>query len=109
MAALHLARRNGPAGFARPVALKVIHPHLARDPDFVRMFLDEALLSARIRHPNVVHIEELGEQDGSYFLAMEYVDGCTLADLLAQLRGLGERLPTPVAIHIACAVLAGLH
>ncbi|MEM1418559.1 MAG: hypothetical protein AAGH15_26935, partial [Myxococcota bacterium] len=61
MAALYLARRRGAAGFSKPVAIKVVHPHLAREPRFVRMFLDEARLAARIDHPNVVRTDELLE------------------------------------------------
>ena len=109
MATLYLARRIGPAGFARPVALKVVHAHLGRDPQFVRMFLDEALLCARIRHPNVVHVEELGEYEGAYYLAMEYVDGASLEDLFDCLCALGERLPPQLAVSIACSLLEGLH
>ena len=62
MASLYLAKRVGAAGFARPVALKVIHPHLAENDEFSAMFVDEANISARIDHPNVVHVEELGQQ-----------------------------------------------
>src|SRR5258706_7157525 len=54
MATVHLGRLLGPVGFARTVAIKRLHPHLAKDPEFVAMFLDEARLAARIRHPNVV-------------------------------------------------------
>ncbi len=59
MADLYLAKREGPGGFARHVAIKVVHPRLARDRAFVDMFLDEARLAASISHPNVVHIEDL--------------------------------------------------
>ncbi len=109
MASLYLAHRTGPQGFARPVALKVIHPHLSQDAQFVRMFVDEALLCARIRHPNVVHVEELGQHAGAYYLAMEYVDGCSLADVLERLSRDGELMDPRVAVTIACAVLEGLH
>src|SRR5688500_13260345 len=85
MATLFLGRRVGPAGFARHVAIKVVHAHLASDPSFIEMFLDEARLAARIQHPNVVHTEELGEADGMYYLAMEYVHGCSLAQFLVRL------------------------
>ena len=61
MASLFLARRTGAAGFSRDVAIKVVHPDLANDAQFRQMFLDEALLSSRIHHPNVGHVEELGE------------------------------------------------
>jgi serine/threonine protein kinase len=109
MATLYLARRIGPAGFARQVALKVVHAHLSRDPQFVRMFVDEALLCARIRHPNVVHVEELGEYEGAYYLAMEYVEGASLEDLFDRLCALGERLPPRLSVSIACSLLEGLH
>jgi hypothetical protein len=109
MAALYLAQRTGPAGFARQVVLKVVHAHLGRDPHFVRMFVDEALLCARIRHPNVVHVEELGEHEGAYYLAMEYVDGSSLEDLLERLCAMGERLPPRLSVSIACSLLEGLH
>ena len=85
MATLYLGKRVGAAGFARPVAIKVIHPHLAEDPRFVQMFVDEATLSAKIDDPHVVHVEELGESNGTYFLVMEYVDGASLAELLRTL------------------------
>ena len=75
MATLYLARRRGAAGFARPVVIKVIHSHLDSDPNFVKMFVDEAKLCARIQHPNVVHVEELGQERGQYYLVMEYVHG----------------------------------
>jgi serine/threonine-protein kinase len=109
MATLFLARRVGPSGFARPVAIKVVHPHLAEVPEFVRMFLDEARLSACIQHPNVVHVEELGEAFGSYFLAMEYVHGDSLATLLSSLERVERRLPIECAVSIAAAAAAGLH
>jgi len=85
MADLHLAKREGPGGFARHVAIKVVHPRLARDRAFVDMFLDEARLAASISHPNVVHIEDLGQKDGTYFLVMEYLHGATLAQLMMNL------------------------
>lgn len=109
MATLYLAWRKGPAGFGRPVALKVVHTHLSRAPQFARMFVDEALLCARIRHPNVVHVEELGEHEGAYYLAMEYVDGASVEDLLDRLCAAGERLPVAMAVSIAGALLEGLY
>src|SRR6185295_17949737 len=61
MATLFVGKKRGAAGFSRHVAIKVVHEHLANDEEFVRMFVDEALLQARIHYPNVVHVEELGE------------------------------------------------
>jgi serine/threonine-protein kinase len=76
-----LARAEGPAGFDKLVALKVIHAHLARDERFVEMFLDEARIAARIQHANVCSVFDFGEVDGTYFMAMEHLAGETLADL----------------------------
>jgi serine/threonine-protein kinase len=59
MASVHYGRISGPAGFARTVAIKRLHPHLAKDPEFVAMLLDEARLTARIRHPNVASVTDV--------------------------------------------------
>ncbi|MEM1417913.1 MAG: serine/threonine-protein kinase, partial [Myxococcota bacterium] len=109
MAQLYLGRRVGPAGFERLVAIKVVRPYLAGQPEFVSMFLDEGRLAARIAHPNVVHIEELGEDEGRYFLVMEYVHGVALSELLANLGRLERRLTPAAAVAIAMRVAAGLH
>ena len=79
MAELFLGRLHGAAGFEKLVCIKRILPHLARDRQFVAMFLDEARIAARITHPNVCQVFELGEIDGSYYLAMEYLEGVPLA------------------------------
>jgi serine/threonine protein kinase len=109
MASLFLARRLGAAGFQRDVAIKIVHPELASDPQFRAMFLDEALLSARIQHPNVGHVEELGEIDGTHFLVMEFVHGCSLAQLQRALVMKGRRLAPAFATRIAMHVADGLH
>jgi serine/threonine-protein kinase len=109
MAALYLAKRRGARGFEKPVAIKVIHPHLADNKSFVRMFVDEAKLCAKIQDPHVVHVEELGEEKGSYFLAMEYVHGCSLAQLLRVLAKRERRLSAELAVYIAAQAAAGLH
>ncbi|MCA9580733.1 MAG: protein kinase [Myxococcales bacterium] len=109
MAALFLARRKGAAGFVRPVAIKVIHPHLSQDKTFVRMFVDEAKLSARVIHPNVVHVEELGEKQSFYYLVMEYVHGCSLSQFVRSLRSRGRRVTPEMAVHIAIQTADGLH
>jgi len=79
MAEIFLARLQGAAGFEKLVCIKRILPHLARDRQFVAMFLDEARIAARITHPNVCQVFELGEISGSYYLAMEYLEGIPLA------------------------------
>jgi len=109
MATLFLGTKRGAAGFARHVAIKVVHEHLAQDPDFVRMFVDEALLQARIQNPHVVHVEELGESSGAHFMVMEYVHGCALAQLLLALSKRRRRPQVDLAVSIALQTLAGLH
>ncbi len=109
MATLWLARRVGPAGFSRPVAIKVIHEHLADDRTFVEMFLDEARLAAKIVHPNVVRVEELGKHDRTYYLAMEWIRGAALSSLTKGLREQQRGLTPAVASAIAMQVADGLH
>jgi serine/threonine protein kinase len=109
MGTLVLGRRQGPAGFARHVAIKLLHPHLAAEPDYVQMFLEEARLASRFRHPNVVAVEELGEENGAYYLVMEYVNGCSLSELLQRLGNAGRGLAPPTAVWIAAQLADGLH
>src|SRR5438552_1483029 len=78
MAEVYLARQAGAAGFEKLVCLKRILPHLARDKQFVEMFLNEARLAARLDHPNIVSIFDLGEANGTYFIAMAFSDGPSL-------------------------------
>jgi len=92
----------------RPVALKRLAENLARDDDLRRRFVREARLAARLSHPNVVRVFDVGEDDGRPFIAMEYVEGETLAELLAR-RG---RLPAAEVARLgvqACAALAAAH
>jgi serine/threonine protein kinase len=109
MATVHLARLLGPVGFARTVAIKRLHPHLAKDPEFVAMFLEEARLAARVRHPNVVATLDVVSDDGELFLVMEYVAGESLSRLVRKARERGERVPPRYAIGIVSGALEGLH
>jgi serine/threonine-protein kinase len=108
MGVLYLGRRVGPAGFSRPVAIKVIHDHLAQNKRFCRMFIDEAKLSARIDDPNVVRVEEFGEDGGRYYLVMEYVQGASLAQVIGVLRHKGG-IPVDLAVAIGMQMASGLH
>jgi eukaryotic-like serine/threonine-protein kinase len=109
MASVHVARLLGPVGFSRTVAIKRLHPHFAREPDFVTMFLDEARLAARIRHPNVVPTLDVVAEAGELFLVMEYVQGESLSQLLKAVRQLGQHVPRNLAASIMAGVLHGLH
>jgi serine/threonine-protein kinase len=104
-----LARLSGVGGFQRFVAIKRLHPHLAKENEFVQMFLDEARLAAGIHHPNVVPILEVGASDRGYHLVMEYIEGDTLARLLARAASGGTPLPLEIALRIVVDMLAGLH
>ena len=109
MATVYLARLTGMGGFQRFVAMKRLHPHLASEKEFVEMFLDEARIAARIHHPNVVPILEVGASQVGYFLVMEYIEGDTLARLLARAASTSKRLPVSIALRIAIDMLSGLH
>ena len=106
MAEIFLARESGLAGFERTVVVKRILPELSQDEGFVDLFLDEARLAARLTHPHIVHIYELGHDGEAYFIAMEHVRGCDLGSLL---RAMGGPLPLGDALYITAAVLEGLH
>lgn len=105
MATVHLGRLVGPVGFSRTVAIKRLHPHFARDPEFVTMFLDEARIAARIRHPNVVSTLDVVVLQGELFVVMDYVHGEALSRLV---RASGPIDP-PLAASIISGVLYGLH
>ena len=109
MANLYLGRRQGPAGFSRHVVVKAVKTHLSSHSDFVKMFLDEGRIAARIQHPNVVRIEELGEHQGLYYLVMEYVHGAALSELLGGLAEMERRLTPDAAVALVADAAAGLH
>lgn len=109
MATVYLARLSGVGGFQRNVAIKCLHPHLARDDEFVQMFLDEARLAALIHHPNVVPILEVEEGEAGYYLVMDYVEGDTFASLLSRAAVDGKEVPRDISLRILVDMLAGLH
>ncbi|MEN9797077.1 MAG: hypothetical protein RL653_773 [Pseudomonadota bacterium] len=111
MAEVWYARQSGIAGFRKEVVLKRILPHLADDPDFVRMFLNEARMVARFTHPNIAQIFEFGRDDhsGAYFIAMEYVRGEDLGRVLRQAWDREQWLSQALAIRVIAACCDGLH
>jgi serine/threonine-protein kinase len=109
MAMLYLARRRGVGGFSRLVALKLVHSHLLEDESINRLFLDEARISANIAHPNVVNVEEVGQSGGNYFIAMEYVHGVSLAELLESLVERRLRMSPKLCAWLAAHVAEALH
>jgi len=113
MASVYLARINGVSGFEKLVALKRIHPHLAKEKGYVDMFLDEARIASRITHANVCSVFDFGEVDGEHYIAMEYLVGEPLSRLMSRsARDKSQRrsrlLPLRMARIIADAC-EGLH
>ncbi|HEY2511086.1 MAG TPA: serine/threonine-protein kinase, partial [Polyangiaceae bacterium] len=107
-AEVFLAVEQGLSGVRRLVVIKRMRDDLAAHVDIVEMFIDEARLSTRLSHPNIVHTYEVGESEGSYFIAMEYLDGQTLEAVLRSRGGYAAITPRMWAA-IACEALAGLH
>src|SRR5215831_9710330 len=105
MATVFLARLAGVGGFQRFVAIKRLHPHLAEEEEFVEMFLDEARLAAGIHHPHVVPILEVGTSDSGYYLVMEYIEGDTLARIVARALSGGSAVPRPILLRIVLDTL----
>lgn len=102
------ARLRGSRGFQKIVAVKTMLPKLSEDPQFEKMFLDEASLASRIQHPNVVEVLDLGEQDGVLFIAMEWLDGVPLNQLMKAAK-LASGIPLDVAVHFLTHAAEGLH
>ena len=109
MASVFLARQRGPQGFHKLVVIKRIHPNLARVRQFINMFLDEARIAAQINHHRVVQIFELGEDDGTYFIAMEYLEGESLATLLTAAAKRHDPPAPGVVARVVAQAADGLH
>jgi serine/threonine protein kinase len=108
MAMVWAARLKGSRGFQKIVAIKTMLPKLSDDSQFEQMFLDEASLASQVRHPHVVEILDLGEQDGVLFLVMEWIDGMPLNQLMKAAKARGG-MPLPIAVRIVMQACAGLH
>ncbi len=109
MGEVFLARQEGPAGFAKPAVVKRVLAHLAREPGFVEMFLDEARLAALLTHPNVIQIFELGEDQGTYFIAMEYLHGKSLRAIRQQAAAQKVPVQPGFVAAVMSQALLGLH
>lgn len=109
MADIFLARQTGLGGLERVVVIKRIKPEHAADPSFTEMFLREARIVARINDPNVVRIFELGEEDGDYFISMEYIHGLAIADLITESIQRETWLPMDTSAAIVEQACQGLH
>lgn len=109
MAEILLAKLLGPGGFERAVVVKRVLPHLARQREFREMFLDEAKIVARIQHPNVVHVSELGQEGRELFMVMEYLAGESVGGAMRRLTTREEPLDARIAAYVIAEAAAGLH
>ncbi len=109
MAEIFLARQAGLEGFEKTIVIKRIRPHLSKQPNFVKMFLNEAKLAAQLNHPNIVQIYDLGKISESYFIAMEYVFGRDMRRIIPKADTLGIPFPMVYALKIASSVCEGLY
>lgn len=112
MAEVFMARAGGPGGFERRVVIKQIQPMHGADPEFVRMFVEEAKILGMLHHPNVVQVYDFGEDRGTLFLVLEYVDGLSLSRVLRALRDGRRKMPPAIAAYVAreiCRALDYVH
>ena len=108
MAEIYRAQVHGKAGFQRQVAIKIILPNLSSNEKYIQMLADEATVAGTLTHANIVQIYDLGEQNGDWFIAMEFIEGYDLARVLKRTREKGIVLPIPHAVYIAYEILKGL-
>lgn len=109
MAEVWLARQTGIEGFARHVVIKRILPHLAEDPEFVQMFLNEAKIASRFNNPNIAQIYDLGEQGGTYFIAMEFIHGEDLGRVMRRAWSTGQWIARHIALRVIADACGGLY
>ena len=108
MAELFLAKRRGVEGFEKTVAIKRILPELSWNREFVSMFINEAKIAARLSHPNIVQIFDFGKIDTYYFIAMEYVHGENLREILKRCAEKGVKMSADLAASVIARACAGL-
>ena len=108
MASIFLARQKGVEGFEKLLVVKRILPHLAENDEFVTMFLDEARIAARLNHPNIVQIFNLGAQADTFFIAMEYIHGEDVRRVWKKSDAAGKPIPIPLVCRIVMDAAAGL-
>ena len=108
MAELFIARQEAMGGFEKQVVLKMLQPRYAENPRVVTMFLDEARLAAKLNHPAIVHVYDVAEDGGLKYIAMEYIHGETVADIVKRGLAVNNYLPLEHAVHIVRQTAAGL-
>jgi len=109
MAEIHLAKQRGMEGFEKLVVIKMILPNLVSNNEFVQMFLDEARLAAKLNHPNIVQIFDMGKAGGTFFIAMEYIQGENLRAIVKACRKSGRTMPIEHTVKIISQAAEGLY
>ncbi|MBC7173174.1 MAG: serine/threonine protein kinase, partial [Polyangiaceae bacterium] len=108
MAEVYVGEQASVQGFKKKVAIKRVLPHLAQNKNFIGMFLDEARLGAKLNHANIVTVFDIGAADNTYFIVMEFVDGCNLKKIIEVLRRQGRTFPLKEAIYLCMEACRGL-
>lgn len=108
MAELFIARQEAVGGFEKNIVLKMLQERYAQNPRVVQMFLDEARLAAKLNHQNIVHVYDVDEADGIRYIAMEYIHGETVTDVVRRSIDVASFLPLEHAVQIAADTAAGL-
>src|SRR5512142_443671 len=108
MAEIYRAKLVGAGGFEKELALKRILAHRAQDTGFIRMLVNEAKLTAQLTHSNIAQIYECGAVDGTYFIAMELVNGVSMKEMMAAFARAGTQLTPEQAIYVVLQLLQGL-
>jgi len=108
MAEVFLGTIEGAAGFTKMVVIKRLHPQYNRDKAFIQMLIDEARLTSQLNHGNICQVYDLGEEEGSYFIALEYIAGEDVRTLQDHCRRAGDEFPIAAGVFIVSETLAGL-
>jgi serine/threonine-protein kinase len=108
MAEVWEAKQTGVQGFERRVAVKVVLPHLSDNEEFIKMFFDEGRLAALLNHPNICQIVDLNQHDGTYYMAMEYIDGFVLSAVMKKAAKRGVHVPFEHCCQMLIGACAGL-
>ncbi|MFB6350541.1 MAG: serine/threonine protein kinase, partial [Bradymonadaceae bacterium] len=108
MAEIYKAKAFGVEGFERLLAVKKILGSIAEDESFIEMFIDEAKIAGQLNHPNIAQIFDLGKEDGSYYIALEYISGKDMKTIFERARRVGEEVNIPQVCHVVMKVCEGL-
>ena len=101
---MHLARQEAEGGVQRLVAIKTLRLELTKSAEFLELFRNEARIAARLTHPNIVQVYDFGMESGQFFIAMEFVEGCTLRQLMHRARRFAYPIPFDAIVALGCVI-----